>query len=106
MRFDSNAAGQQQMMRTMGLDPRILRAGLVKIGTKLSEIKDVPGRAEWGVPFGQNRDEEYNERIDWWREVVKERYNQERASVEGVRDGAMRADQGEGRRPGWAERGQ
>ncbi|KLJ09673.1 hypothetical protein EMPG_14902 [Blastomyces silverae] len=47
MRFDSSSAVQQSVRRTLGLDPRMIRFSVVKLGDKLQEIKDVSGRVEW-----------------------------------------------------------
>lgn len=47
MRFDSSAQTQHVVQRTLGLDPRLLRYSVVKMGSKLEDIKDVAGRAEW-----------------------------------------------------------
>lgn len=48
MRFDSNAAAQHQVRKTLSLDPRMIRHSVVKLGSSLEEIKDVGGKAEWG----------------------------------------------------------
>ncbi|KZF26753.1 hypothetical protein L228DRAFT_258136 [Xylona heveae TC161] len=47
MRFDSSANTQHMVRRTLKLDPRMIRFGMVKMGSKLEEIADVPGKAEW-----------------------------------------------------------
>lgn len=47
MRFDSSSAVQQSVRRTLGLDPRMIRFSVVKLGNKLEEIKDVSGSVEW-----------------------------------------------------------
>ncbi|KKZ62732.1 hypothetical protein EMCG_00318 [[Emmonsia] crescens] len=47
MRFDSSSAVQQSVRRTLGLDPRMIRFSVVKLGDKLQEIKDVSGSVEW-----------------------------------------------------------
>jgi len=44
MRFDSNIAGQVSMRKTLGLDPRMVRFSIVKMGTKLDEIAGVGGK--------------------------------------------------------------
>lgn len=49
MRFDASARTQHAVRRTMGLDPRMIRYSVVKMGSKLSEISDVPGTCEWGT---------------------------------------------------------
>ena len=48
LRFDASAAAQHQLRRTMSLDPRLIRYTLVKMGSKLDDIADVPGDAAWG----------------------------------------------------------
>jgi small subunit ribosomal protein S6 len=47
MRFDASGAVQSAVRRTLGLDPRMIRFSVVKLGDKLEEIKDVEGKAEW-----------------------------------------------------------
>lgn len=47
MRFDSSAQTQHAVKRTMGLDPRMIRYSVVKMGSTLEDIKDVAGTAEW-----------------------------------------------------------
>lgn len=47
MRFDSSGAVQKAVRRTLGLDPRMVRFSVVKLGQKLEEIKDIEGRVEW-----------------------------------------------------------
>ncbi|KAF2453192.1 hypothetical protein BDY21DRAFT_356773 [Lineolata rhizophorae] len=47
MRFDASARSQHTLRKTMTKDPRVLRYSVVKMGTKLSEIKDVKGTADW-----------------------------------------------------------
>ncbi|KAK2865035.1 hypothetical protein FQN49_003967 [Arthroderma sp. PD_2] len=47
MRFDSSAPVQKEMRRALGLDPRMIKFSVVKLGSKLREIKDTPGRVEW-----------------------------------------------------------
>ena len=49
MRFDSSAQTQHMVQRTLGLDPRLLRFSVVKMGTTLEEVKDVAGKADWGA---------------------------------------------------------
>ena len=49
MRFDSSSRTQHAVRRTLGLDPRMIRYSVVKMGSKLEEIKDVGGTAEWGM---------------------------------------------------------
>ena len=47
MRFDSSAKTQHAVKRTLGLDPRLIRYSIVKMGSKLEEIARVGGKAEW-----------------------------------------------------------
>ncbi|TKA68141.1 hypothetical protein B0A55_06947 [Friedmanniomyces simplex] len=47
LRFDSSAQTQHAVRRTLGLDPRMIRYSVVKMGSKLEEIADVAGKAQW-----------------------------------------------------------
>lgn len=47
MRFDSSAEVQHNIRRTLGLDPRMIRFSVVKLGNKLDEIKGVEGHIKW-----------------------------------------------------------
>jgi small subunit ribosomal protein S6 len=47
MRFDASGSVQSSIRRTLGLDPRMINFSVVKLGDKLEEIKDVPGKVEW-----------------------------------------------------------
>lgn len=47
LRFDSSARTQHLVRRTAGLDPRLIRYSVVKMGSKLQEIKDVAGKVDW-----------------------------------------------------------
>ena len=47
MRFDSSGPVQTSIRRTLGLDPRMIRFSVVKLGDKLEEIKDVEGHITW-----------------------------------------------------------
>lgn len=47
MRFDASGPVQAAVRRTLSLDPRMIRFSVVKLGSKLEEIKDVDGRVEW-----------------------------------------------------------
>ncbi|KAI5811137.1 ribosomal protein S6 [Peziza echinospora] len=44
MRFDSNGATQQTVRTTLGLDPRMIKFSVVKLGDKLAEVSNVPGK--------------------------------------------------------------
>jgi small subunit ribosomal protein S6 len=46
MRFDASSQTQHTIRRLMGLEPRLLRCTVVKMGHKLGDISDVPGQAE------------------------------------------------------------
>lgn len=47
MRFDSSGKAQNMVRTTLGLDPRMIKFGVVRLGKTLDEIKDVPGKVEW-----------------------------------------------------------
>jgi len=51
MQFDSSIKAQQEIRRTLGLDPRMIRFSVVKIGDKLGgvngAIEDVTGDIPW-----------------------------------------------------------
>ncbi|RJE25763.1 hypothetical protein PHISCL_01876 [Aspergillus sclerotialis] len=47
MRFDSSSKVQDTIRRTLSLDPRMIRHSVVKLGSKLDEVKDVSGHVEW-----------------------------------------------------------
>lgn len=47
MRFDCSPATQELVKKTVAVDPRMLRCGLVKVGGKLTEIAGVPGKVRW-----------------------------------------------------------
>ncbi|KAK5117798.1 hypothetical protein LTR85_008773 [Meristemomyces frigidus] len=49
LRFDSGAKTQHAVRRTLGLDPRMIRYSVVKMGSTLEEIRGVGGKAEWPV---------------------------------------------------------
>jgi small subunit ribosomal protein S6 len=46
MRFDSNAPTQHAVRRTLGLEPRMLRFSVVKLGSSLEQIANVQGETE------------------------------------------------------------
>lgn len=47
MRFDCSPTTQELVKKTVAVDPRMLRCGLVKVGGKLKEIAGVPGEVRW-----------------------------------------------------------
>jgi len=47
MRFDSSPKTQEIVRTTLGLDPRMIKFSVVKMGSTLQEIKDVAGQVEW-----------------------------------------------------------
>lgn len=47
MRFDASIATQLSVRRTLGLDPRMIRFSVVKLGSKLEEVKDIVGTEKW-----------------------------------------------------------
>ncbi|RPB29736.1 hypothetical protein L211DRAFT_800221 [Terfezia boudieri ATCC MYA-4762] len=46
MRFDSNGKAQQTVRNTLGLDPRMIKFSVVKLGERLDQIDSVSGK-EW-----------------------------------------------------------
>jgi len=48
MRFDSSGETQQMVRTTLGLDPRMVKFGVVRLGSTLEEVKGVQGSVEWG----------------------------------------------------------
>jgi len=46
MRFDSGVETQQLIRRTLGLEPRLLRFNVVKLGTTLKELSEIGAKAE------------------------------------------------------------
>ena len=48
MRFDCSPQTQEAVKTMLGLDPRMIRFGVVKMGDgTLNGMKDVQGRMEW-----------------------------------------------------------
>ncbi|KAG9735030.1 ribosomal protein S6, partial [Aureobasidium melanogenum] len=47
VRFDSSARTQHAVRRTLGLDPRMLRYSVVKMGGTLDELRSVVGEVQW-----------------------------------------------------------
>ncbi|KAI9851522.1 MAG: hypothetical protein M1838_003476 [Thelocarpon superellum] len=47
MRFDASGPTQEMVRRTLGLDPRMVRFSVVRLGRTLEEIGTVPGRIRW-----------------------------------------------------------
>lgn len=47
MRFDASPETQRLVYKTVAIDPRMIRTGMVRIGEKLGEISRVGGRADW-----------------------------------------------------------
>ncbi|KAI4718345.1 hypothetical protein E4T48_05391 [Aureobasidium sp. EXF-10727] len=47
VRFDSSARTQHAVRRTLGLDPRMLRYSVVKMGGTLEELRSVVGEVQW-----------------------------------------------------------
>ena len=47
MRFDASPSVQQLVRKTIAIDPRMVRCGVVKMGGKLKDIVDVKGAVEW-----------------------------------------------------------
>lgn len=47
MRFDASPKAQELVRKTIAIDPRMVRCGVVKMGSKLRDIVDVKGQVEW-----------------------------------------------------------
>lgn len=47
MRFDASAPVQSAVQRTLGLDPRMIRFSVIKMGNTLGETKDIDGQIAW-----------------------------------------------------------
>ena len=47
MRFDASVSTQEAVRKTLGLDPRMIKFGVVKMGERLRDIKDVEGKVYW-----------------------------------------------------------
>ena len=47
MRFDASPATQELVKKTVAIDPRTIRVGLVKMGSTLKEIAGVEGKVQW-----------------------------------------------------------
>ncbi|KAI5309867.1 hypothetical protein KEM55_002242 [Ascosphaera atra] len=47
VRFDSSSEVQEYIRSTLRLDPRMIRFGVVKLGSRLDQIKDVAGKVPW-----------------------------------------------------------
>lgn len=56
VRFDSSARTQHAVRRTLGLDPRMLRYSVVKMGGTLEELRSVVGEVQWNVDPDAKRD--------------------------------------------------
>ena len=47
MRFDASPEVQQLVRKTIAIDPRMIRCGVVKMGERLKDIVDVKGTVDW-----------------------------------------------------------
>jgi small subunit ribosomal protein S6 len=47
MRFDASPTAQELVKKTISIDPRMVRCGIVKLGSKLRDIVDAKGTVEW-----------------------------------------------------------
>jgi len=66
MQFDSSAEAQQQVRRSLSLDPRMVRFSVVKIGDKLGgkkgSIETVSGEISWRAPRSDVAASAFNKR--------------------------------------------
>ncbi|BFZ64356.1 hypothetical protein YB2330_005499 [Saitoella coloradoensis] len=44
MQFDSNPMAQREAMKTLQMDPRVIRVGLLKLGDRLHDIVEDPAK--------------------------------------------------------------
>lgn len=63
MRFDCSPKTQELVRKTVAIDPRMLRCGVVKLGGTLKEIMDVPGEAKWRLEKTKSLAQEMAENI-------------------------------------------
>lgn len=49
MRFDSSGRTQGELRKTLALDPRMIRFGVVKMGEKLAQTAKVGGIVPWAM---------------------------------------------------------
>lgn len=47
MRFDCSPPTQEVVRKKLGLDPRMIKFGVVKMGSTLDAIKDIEGKVQW-----------------------------------------------------------
>lgn len=47
MRFDCSPTTQEVVRKMLGLDPRMIKFGVVKMGSTLNAIKDIEGKVQW-----------------------------------------------------------
>lgn len=47
MRFDASPVTQLEVRKAIAIDPRLIRCGVVKMGSKLRDIAPVEGKVEW-----------------------------------------------------------
>jgi len=47
MRFDASPSVQELVKKTVAIDPRMVRCGVVKMGGRLNDIVDVKGTVDW-----------------------------------------------------------
>lgn len=47
MRFDCSPETQEVVKKTVAIDPRMIRCGVVRMGGTLREIMDVKGTVDW-----------------------------------------------------------
>ncbi|KAI9795441.1 MAG: hypothetical protein M1833_007040 [Piccolia ochrophora] len=52
MRFDASGKIQSSIKRTLGLDPRMIRFSVVKMGDKLEKLAEVEGKCTWRKDLG------------------------------------------------------
>lgn len=58
MRFDCSPVAQRHMRKTIAIDPRMLRCGVVRLGKTLEDIHDVKGTVPWRRPHVEDNTED------------------------------------------------
>lgn len=52
MRYDCSPKTHELVHKTVAIDARMLRCGVVKLGSTLEEIMNIPGKVVWKKAFG------------------------------------------------------
>jgi small subunit ribosomal protein S6 len=58
MQFDSSIRAQQEVQRTLSLDPRMIRYSIVKVGDKLGGVNGAIEEVTGEIPWNSQKREE------------------------------------------------